>query len=164
MGGLKSIHPFLLMTKLCSTCKMDKPMDAFHKNRGNPDGYHTICKQCNNKALVKWRAEHREYYSMQEKTHRKTNPEHAKLKDRRNNLKRNYGITIEEYNEMFAKQNGRCAICHRHQSELKKRLCVDHCHTTQRIRGLLCNNCNHGIGKFKDDTSLLQSAIIYLNN
>ena len=73
-----------------------------------------------------------------------------------------YGITLEEYNQMFADQNGNCGICKRNQSEFTKALSVDHCHTTGEVRGLLCDDCNMGLGKFKDDEFKLQEAIKYL--
>lgn len=55
---------------------------------------------------------------------------------------RQYGITIEDYNRMFDHQKGRCAICKKHQSELNKRLHIDHNHDTGKVRGLLCSWCN----------------------
>jgi len=78
-------------------------------------------------------------------------------------LKKNYGITIEQYDEMAQKQNHRCAICKKHQSELVQRLSVDHDHITGNIRGLLCAGCNRALGVFRDDPELLMSAIGYLN-
>lgn len=81
---------------------------------------------------------------------------------RKNNYKAQYGIILEDYNEMFVNQNGCCKICGRHQSEFKKTLCVDHCHTTGKVRGLLCSNCNIVLGQAKDDIEILKSAIKYL--
>lgn len=88
-----------------------------------------------------------------------------KAKEVRRNqlLKKNFGITLEEYNKMFAEQNGVCAICHKHVESDIRALAVDHCHTTGVIRGLLCRFCNQAIGHFKDSEELLQNAIIYLN-
>lgn len=77
-------------------------------------------------------------------------------------LKYLYGISIEKYNEMFAEQKGCCSICGKHQSILKKRLGVDHCHKTGIIRGLLCLNCNHALGKFEDDPKIINGALNYL--
>jgi hypothetical protein len=77
-------------------------------------------------------------------------------------LKAEYGITLDDYNKMFADQSGCCAICNIHASSLKKPLCVDHCHTTGNIRGLLCSECNLAIGKFKDNITNLHNAIKYL--
>lgn len=77
---------------------------------------------------------------------------------------RKYGITLEEYNKIFEKQNGCCAICRQHQSELKKKLAIDRNHNTGEVRGLLCDNCNHGLGMFHTDNGidLLKKAIKYL--
>lgn len=71
-------------------------------------------------------------------------------------------VTPVEYNELFAQQNGCCAICGRHQSNLTKRLAVDHNHITGEIRGLLCHKCNQGIGLLQDDYDLLIKAAKYL--
>ena len=81
---------------------------------------------------------------------------------RKHLLMKNYGITIEDYNEMFSKQKGRCAICNKHQSDLERTLNVDHCHSTGKVRGLLCQNCNTGIGLLQDDCDVLLSAAKYL--
>lgn len=64
---------------------------------------------------------------------------------------------------MFLEQQGKCGICNKHQSELDRTLAVDHCHNTGRIRGLLCSNCNLGLGHFKDVIENIESAIRYLN-
>ena len=79
---------------------------------------------------------------------------------RRTALKRNFGITEEQYDEMVKSQNGVCAICKRVGA---RRLAVDHCHTTNNVRGLLCHKCNRGIGNFNDSTELLRNAISYLS-
>lgn len=66
-------------------------------------------------------------------------------------LKHNYGITTVEYDLIFKTQSGCCAICGRHQTELKTRLCVDHSHKTGRIRGLLCRRCNLVLGVYENN-------------
>ena len=73
-----------------------------------------------------------------------------------------HGITLEQYQEMFDKQNGCCAICNVHQDKLKQALCVDHNHQTNKIRGLLCGKCNRGIGYLNDNINTLEQAINYL--
>jgi hypothetical protein len=78
---------------------------------------------------------------------------------RRHYLKKKYGITDETYAEMLESQGGRCAICAR---GCRRRLAVDHCHATGRVRGLLCASCNLGIGKFGDSPELLLAAAIYV--
>jgi hypothetical protein len=82
---------------------------------------------------------------------------------RNKGLKCSYGITLDDYNKMFIEQNGCCKICNKHQSELKQILAVDHCHITNKVRGLLCGNCNRGLGLFKDNTLILNEAIKYIN-
>ena len=82
---------------------------------------------------------------------------------RRNREYRNkYGITLEIYEKMYGSQNGACAICERHSTNFAKRLCVDHCHTTGAVRGLLCHDCNTALGKFRDNAGALRRAITYL--
>jgi Recombination endonuclease VII len=74
------------------------------------------------------------------------------------NLKARYGISEEDYNAMLEDQKGRCGICHRF-----RKLSVDHCHSTNKVRGLLCSNCNAAIGMFDERPGFLQQAIDYLN-
>lgn len=78
-------------------------------------------------------------------------------------LLRKYGITLEEYDRLYEKQSGVCAICHLPQSSTRNsRLCVDHDHQTGEVRGLLCSDCNRGIGLLKDDYRILNNAADYL--
>lgn len=78
-------------------------------------------------------------------------------------LKRHYGITRADYDRMAKAQNGRCAICGDKEPGGKFTLwLVDHCHTTKRVRGLLCHRCNMGLGYFKDDPERLRAALAYL--
>lgn len=74
-------------------------------------------------------------------------------------LKRKFSLSIEEYTKLLEKQKGVCAIC---DKECSRALAVDHCHTSGKIRGLLCNNCNRGLGHLKDSVSILRKAINYL--
>ena len=79
-------------------------------------------------------------------------------------MKHKFGITLEQYNEMLVKQDFRCAVCNKHVSKLKKALDVDHNHETGEIRGLLCMNCNIGLGMFSDNIDNLEEAIEYLKS
>jgi hypothetical protein len=83
-------------------------------------------------------------------------------------LKRTYGITIEDYEAMYAEQEGTCAICSGEGFVMKQshnmKLVVDHCHETGRVRGLLCHNCNRALGLLKDSTDSLRAAINYLTH
>lgn len=89
------------------------------------------------------------------KAWRKKNPLLAK-----NAWLKRYGITITDYEALLHKQNGKCAICG--QKSKDHTLAVDHCHRTRRVRGLLCSQCNQGLGRFKDKPELLRRAIAYL--
>lgn len=74
-------------------------------------------------------------------------------------LKKQYGITPEQYATILYKQDGKCAICKTNRAKM----CVDHCHTTGVVRGILCTKCNLGIGLLCDNEIYLYSAIKYLN-
>lgn len=79
---------------------------------------------------------------------------------RRTKYKQRYGITVDQYDQIFKNQNGACAIC---KKVSDKRLVVDHDHVTLEIRGLLCGNCNTALGLLGDDIEALQAAIDYLS-
>lgn len=80
--------------------------------------------------------------------------------DKKYKLKNRYGLSLEDYNKLVTKQNGRCAICL--NCIFRENLAVDHNHLTNQIRGLLCKPCNLGLGNFKDNIFNLENAIIYL--
>ena len=133
--------------KACNLCNIEKPLDEFVKRSNRASGRQPYCKQCHN---LKTRDK---YDSMVMKDY---------------DLKRAYGIDLKQYNDIFESQNGCCKICNKHISELnnkhKKSLCVDHCHKTNKIRGLLCDKCNRGIGLLNDNIESLKNAIIYLES
>lgn len=110
-----------------------------------------ICKPCNSKQAKEWRAQHPE--------------KQREYADKRGKwwLESRYGINETEWNSMFDNQLGRCAIC---KSEDPKGnhgvFHVDHCHETGRVRALLCDTCNRGLGMFYDNVNILKSAIEYL--
>ena len=79
---------------------------------------------------------------------------------RKSALKCSYRMSLEQYEQLLVRQNGACAICGK---QTTKRLCVDHCHATGRVRGLLCSKCNLGIGQLDDDPGLMRAAIAYLS-
>lgn len=94
---------------------------------------------------------------------RAVNPDYYKDYD----LRKMYGIDIEWYNQKLVEQNNVCAICKKPETAVIKskllNLAVDHCHASGLARGLLCSNCNKGLGSFKDDPDLLKAAIEYLS-
>lgn len=80
-------------------------------------------------------------------------------------IQKTYNISWEDYEKMFDIQNGCCAICKsKISSSRTTRLFVDHCHTTLKVRGLLCSACNHGLGLFKDSPTILKAALKYLES
>lgn len=136
--------------KKCTKCFKEKPLSSFYNRKlKTKDGKNSYCKKCEEAQVIQWR---------------KNNPLKQKQIDRRAHLKRNFGITVEQYEELFEKQNGRCAICGRHQFEFDKNFAVDHCHETREIRGLLCTFCNrYEVGKNrKSDASKLRRIADYL--
>jgi len=109
-------------------------------------------------------AANREFVKAQSLQYRNNNLD----KCRNSRMKRVFGISLEEYNDLFQKQNGICAICMQNETKFDSRigktvmLAVDHNHETGEVRGLLCSNCNLGLGKFKDNIAALKNAIKYL--
>lgn len=102
---------------------------------------------------------HKEYYE-QNKNNWKTRYNKLRVALRR---KQKYGVTEEDYDNMLKAQKNSCAICKKSTEELGYQLCVDHCHKTNVVRGLLCHNCNKGIGMLQDSIPYLKKAIKYLS-
>jgi hypothetical protein len=94
-----------------------------------------------------------------QKKGRRRNPD----KQRDQNLKREYGVSLQEVRAILKEQRGRCAICNAVIADTGRNCQVDHDHVTSRIRGILCAGCNVGLGRFRDDTERLHKAIEYLN-
>ena len=96
------------------------------------------------------------------KQYRQNNREKVRISLLKGHLQYRYDITLDEYNKLFIQQNGCCVLCGKHQFEMKRRLAVDHNHITGKVRGLLCNKCNNGLGCFNDSAELMFKAINYL--
>lgn len=86
-----------------------------------------------------------------------------KTKDKKVHLKL-YNITLDDYQQMYTIQNGRCSICNILEIESGIVLNVDHCHTTGKVRGLLCRNCNTSLGLLEDNIYIIKNLIKYLSN
>lgn len=117
--------------------------------------------------IAEWMKNNPEKYKKAQQKYRKT--EKFDLTRRNNKYLRIYGISLEEYNKLLEKQNYVCAICHcpeKAKSQRKDRefklLSVDHCHTTGKVRGLLCQRCNISIGHSGDNIIILEKMITYL--
>lgn len=100
--------------------------------------------------MKEWRSKNRDKRNESNKRWKLKDPEGKKLCYRRAGLKYNFGLSIEQYDNMLEEQKECCAICGRHQSLFKKRLAVDHCHTTGKIRKLLCARCNVDLGIYEN--------------
>jgi hypothetical protein len=138
----------LLTQKECLCCQKIKPMAEYGYHKTNKK-FKNTCKQCNNKKAAEYRKLNRKKYLLSQSNSK---------------LKQNYGISMVEYEQKLIEQQHACAICFSTtpgQNNIK-RFSVDHCHKTGKIRGLLCSNCNKGIGLLNDSVELLEAAIEYL--
>lgn len=128
--------------KYCYVCKRILPDENFAKNSTKSGEVRPECRECDNKQ-------------------RKERKQREKERDpdawRDKYLKKTYGISLQDYNEMVTDQGGLCWIC-----EQESDLVVDHDHETEKVRGLLCNLCNTSLGGFKDNIGSLEKAIKYL--
>ena len=140
-------------TRKCTGCEEEKPVSGFSV-RGRRDGqllYRSRCKECQATQARGW------YHG---------NKEQARATTRSRNLRKDFGLTENEYAALLEKQNGVCAICDQperaHRNGVPNRLSVDHCHRTGAIRGLLCHACNRALGLFDDNIERMESAFRYL--
>src|SRR6266850_2726461 len=127
------------IVKLCFRCKHLKPIENYSPDTRRTDGKQGVCKNCFNIS----------------QNERRT-PE----QNRDNNLKTNYGIDDTIYKLMYKNQEGKCLIC----KQFSERLSVDHCHNYGHVRGLLCINCNMGIGNLQDNPLNTEMANRYITD
>lgn len=133
--------------KVCSRCKKNKPTYEFSRDYHAASGYRSACKDCSanpvgNVARTGMTAEQLKVDSV---------------------LWSKYRIRLSDFDRMYEEQDGRCAICNTDPTGTHyEKLCVDHDHATGKVRGLLCRECNFGLGKFADDPDRLLSAAAYL--
>lgn len=102
-----------------------------------------------------------EKYLEYKKNYYQDNKEQLGLSVKKTTIKRKYGITWDEFIQMYETQEGLCAICK--SEEEGRMLSIDHCHETRKVRGLLCGTCNRALGLFKDDPEILQAAKEYVS-
>jgi hypothetical protein len=141
--------------KQCTKCKQYKDKSLFHKTKKNSNKLRACCKQCHNE-------QYRKNYAKKPDTYKKYTSSRAyrPVLKRKANLKK-FGLTIEIYEKMLFNQNNVCAIC-KNVCASGKRLAVDHCHKTSKVRELLCRRCNQSMGKFNDDPILIKNVLDYL--
>lgn len=131
--------------KICPTCKKKKRFNQFHKNGKSADGLEYECITCQ---------------SIRYKEYRRVNRDRLNAYRRKKKLQDKYGISWETYESMYNTQGGRCAICGGDNDG--KVFCVDHSHTTGKVRALLCIGCNLALGWMRDDPKIAKSAYHYL--
>ncbi len=127
--------------KICQICNQPKSSEEYKSE-------HHHCKVC----ISCIKEKHKQVARVYGRTDRK----------RENQYLKRYGITLQDYDNLLIKQQNCCAICNTHIANLSTRLHVDHCHKTKKVRGLLCFNCNQGIGRFKDSLEIIEKAKDYL--
>lgn len=129
--------------KKCPLCNEIKELSCFRRPPSRIGGaYNSYCKPCENNYQKEWR---------------KASLSHQNTKSKKNRR----GLTLDGFNLIVIAQDNKCDICKKKPNE-KRSLDLDHNHRTNENRGLLCNNCNRGLGHFKDDVSNLENAIKYL--
>lgn len=134
--------------KTCKKCSVEKPLEDFYDRPGSTDGKRSNCKVCHNTPIYERVA---------------ANPIKHKSSLREYHLKRTYGITIQQYNQLLENQKGGCAMCGKTPEEEKRNLAVDHNHKTGEIRGLLCGFCNHRVVGRHRDGALLRKMADYVD-
>lgn len=134
--------------KKCTICAAIKPLNEFHIVKPKRGGTfpQSRCKQCNQIYCKNWFAQ---------------NSHKLFMAGRKSHLKHQYGITVEQYEELMIIQKGRCAICQQ-LCPTGNSLSVDHHHDSGKVRGLLCRNCNSALGYSKENLAILQRMIDYL--
>jgi hypothetical protein len=136
-----------------------KRKDYLAKYRLRPEA---LTKDLERKSTEEYKQYMREYEKRPEVQLKRKSPT-AKAKNLAKHLKRMYGLSLEEFERLNQKQNNCCAVCSRSPSELG-RLYVDHCHQSGKIRGLLCQKCNSGLGLLGDTREALQKALKYIDS
>ena len=135
------------LSKQCSKCKEVKSLESFHKDERNKDKKRSNCITCDREASKVWKEKNKKH-----------------IAEYNSHYKREYtyGLSKQAYLELLEAQDNKCAICNTDQSKLSRKLVVDHCHTSNKVRGLLCSHCNVGIGMLKENEDNLMAAIQYL--
>lgn len=151
----------LSLTKICPCCQETKALSGFYKHKATKDGLSCWCKICIKQGEKNKRHKDIEKYNKRQRDYRKKHPDKTKKWDRTKHLKQ-YNLTSEKWENKFNKQKGCCAICGKHQSELKQTLNVDHNHSTGKTRDLLCTRCNNLVGKIENNFELLETVLNYL--
>lgn len=150
--------------KTCTKCKINKPKSEFLRDTRHKDGLHSNCKACHREAKRRWQATPEGRTKQNAGIRRYMATSKGKLTRRGNKLKHDYGITLEQYDQMLKSQGSRCKICYTDTpGGAHKYFHVDHDHITGEIRGLLCCGCNHKLGWFEKFKNGIYEYTIKLN-
>ena len=144
----------MYQSKRCSKCRIQKPTSEFNQDRSKCDGLRAYCRSC-------CRVYRRAYYARNSARIKAQQKERYQGYLPHYHYKAKYGISLDDYKALFESQGGKCAICRKPQG--KRSLGVDHDHATGRVRGLLCDKCNLGLGYFDDEPDRLLAARFYLS-
>lgn len=144
--------------KVCAKCGVEKPLEEFNKRTQSKDGKHYYCKACANTYTKRWYAANKQRHVELNAVWARANREKMAIKSARQRGTPIVGLRPGDYARMMEAQQGRCAIC----GTTAEVLCIDHCHNTGVVRGLLCHKCNKAIGLLQDDFDVLLSAVMYL--
>ena len=137
--------------KACLKCGELKPLTDFNVHTRARDGRKTRCRVCTS-------SENLEYYRKNAEAMRRYRVAYEASGSRKDRaIRRLYGLSLDDYNRLLAKQGGGCGICGK-----MGRLCVDHDHATKEVRGLLCHSCNLALGKLGDTPEAIENALRYL--
>lgn len=138
--------------------------ERYRKNPEKAQAYRLKNKTKINEWFQRYRVEYREEIRKRGRKYYANNKDQARAW----NYGSKFGISLEDYDRLFEKQGGKCAICGAVKPDAKHKgvahFCVDHDHVTGKVRGLLCSSCNTGIGKLQDSPEMLRKAIAYLEN
>lgn len=157
--------------KWCSACRTTKIAADFGKNRASADGLQSVCRACRAARAAKDYATRPEFRARIARNTAKTPKEVRDGRKRRaRNLTaeraylvgRNYGLNVAEYEALYLRQHGCCPTCLRPLVMFARPACIDHCHATGKVRGIVCHQCNIALGGAKDDAATLSRMIAYL--
>ncbi len=160
-------------SRICTKCKIEKSFEHFEtcNSKGFKYGLYPSCKDCRKESKKQYVIKNPETYRAIRRKHYLKNREKIILRTseyakahpemrRKVSLKHQYGLSEQEYDSMKLSQDNKCAICKK--EPINHVLFVDHCHLTNKIRGLLCRKCNAVLGMCNDDVEILKESISYL--
>ena len=144
--------------RICKKCGKEKPLTEFRQRHKNPDRWEWSCKKCRS-------------LQARNNPNRETNVEKYRKTDKyKNSIKKSvvskYGLTVEEYNSMVESVGGLCEICRQPETRTfngkVRALSIEHCHLTNKVRGIVCDNCNTALARTQESIQILESMIEYL--